>query len=251
MPRKKISDAVRNNILMKSRRRCALCYGLNNDKNVKNGQIAHIDRNNENNTEENLVYLCLDHHNLYDSIFKQTANFNPLELKLYKEKLEKDILINNSSLEKHNINSNVSYNSHDHKFFLQIKDVCLKNDNLNKILNFNFGSQHYYNYFFIDENNSICLTDYFDILENNIDNYFRDKTLKENFEYFCFYLKNAMDIISTNYFFDSNTNFMVIKIYWSEFEKEKAVQQFNEQVSYLKNFYITFNNRAISLGYTN
>jgi hypothetical protein len=252
MPRKKISDTVKNNILVKSRRRCALCYGLDNDTNVKDGQIAHIDRNNENNTEENLAYLCLNHHNLYDSTFKQTVNFTPVELKFYKKKLEEDILTNSFSLEKIVINSNNEfYNSHDHELFLKIKDVCLENNNLNKILNFNLGTSYNCDYFCIDEDNSICLTDYFYILGMDIDNYFRDEALEHNFEWFCFYLKNAMDIISNNYFSESNTNFMIIKKYYNEFERGKVAQQFDEQISYLKNSYIAFYKRAVSLGYAN
>ena len=82
MSRKAVSEKIQAGILCKCRRRCALCFGLDNDFSEKKGQIAHIDRDNTNNNEENLVFLCLDHHNLYDSKFKQTKKLTKKNLKI-------------------------------------------------------------------------------------------------------------------------------------------------------------------------
>jgi hypothetical protein len=74
-------------VLSLSRRRCALCYGLNRDTKIKSGQIAHIDRNNENNSQENLCFLCFEHHDEYDSKTSQRKNFSQEELKKYRSEL--------------------------------------------------------------------------------------------------------------------------------------------------------------------
>jgi hypothetical protein len=58
MTRKAISDEVQNSVLLKSRRRCCLCFWLEGIDNVVKGQIAHLDQNHKNAEEENLVFLC-------------------------------------------------------------------------------------------------------------------------------------------------------------------------------------------------
>ncbi|WP_145358578.1 hypothetical protein [Alienimonas californiensis] len=54
-------------------------------------QIAHIDRDRSNNAEANLVPLCLDHHDEYDSRTSQSKGLLPSELAIYKRKLIADI----------------------------------------------------------------------------------------------------------------------------------------------------------------
>jgi len=87
MARKKINESNESKVLIESRRRCAICFGLNNDFTIKRGQIAHIDQNSSNSNIENLVFLCLEHHDLYDSKTSQSKNFKPKELKEYKKLL--------------------------------------------------------------------------------------------------------------------------------------------------------------------
>lgn len=79
--RKDTSERVETSILMKSRRRCCLCFHLDEDAREKLGQIAHIDHDPSNSTEENLAYLCFDHHSKYDSTTKQHKNYTPGEVK--------------------------------------------------------------------------------------------------------------------------------------------------------------------------
>lgn len=45
------------------------------------GQIAHIDRDASNSTEENGAYLCKHHHDEYDIVAKQSVRVMPEELK--------------------------------------------------------------------------------------------------------------------------------------------------------------------------
>lgn len=87
MARKAIPDRTMTEVLVRSRRRCCLCYGLYRDFDIKSGQIAHIDRNNRNPDFDNLVYLCLDHHDQYDSIRSQSKGFTKGELKYYRDEL--------------------------------------------------------------------------------------------------------------------------------------------------------------------
>src|SRR5215469_3319724 len=65
MPRKPFPPLVQAAVLIHCRRRCAFCFCLENDAGEKAGQLAHIDRNPENNARENAAFLCLEHHSRY------------------------------------------------------------------------------------------------------------------------------------------------------------------------------------------
>ena len=75
-------------ILSKSKRRCALCFFLELSNGVARGQIAHIDRDKTNGVERNLAYLCLEHHDAYDTTPSQSKRFQPQELSQAKDLLE-------------------------------------------------------------------------------------------------------------------------------------------------------------------
>ena len=85
--RRKIPIDTETEILIRSRRRCALCYGLKGDFNEKIGQIAHIDKNRTNDSLDNLAWLCFEHHSLYDSSTSQHKNYQPTEVKRYRDNL--------------------------------------------------------------------------------------------------------------------------------------------------------------------
>ncbi len=88
MSRKAIPEKVERSVLIKSRRRCAFCYFFENDTKRVEGQIAHIDRDKSNHNESNLVFLCLLHHNEYDTRPSQTKRYQPEEAKTAKVSLE-------------------------------------------------------------------------------------------------------------------------------------------------------------------
>jgi len=92
MSRKKILPKTQDSVLKNCRRRCSLCFYFNFDTDIKDGQIAHIDRNNSNNKEENLTYLCLSHHDQYDCKPSQSKRITESELIEAKAKLEEFIL---------------------------------------------------------------------------------------------------------------------------------------------------------------
>lgn len=74
-------------VLIRSRRRCCLCYFWKKDLNQKDGQLAHIDRDHTHSQPDNLAYLCLDHHNEYDAKHLQSKNITPDELRFARTQL--------------------------------------------------------------------------------------------------------------------------------------------------------------------
>ncbi len=79
--------ATEARVLSRSARRCCLCFSLKGDFAEKEGQIAHLDHNPAHGAEENLVFLCLRHHSLYDSRTSQHKNYTILEVTAAREKL--------------------------------------------------------------------------------------------------------------------------------------------------------------------
>lgn len=59
IPKKAIDD-----LLVKSKRRCALCYMIHGDTTPKIGDIAHIEpiSHGGKSTADNLIFLCAQHH---------------------------------------------------------------------------------------------------------------------------------------------------------------------------------------------
>ncbi|RUU46713.1 hypothetical protein EOD08_07880 [Mesorhizobium sp. M6A.T.Ca.TU.002.02.2.1] len=87
MARKPIPKTTQARVLIASRRRCCICYGLNRDTAIKEGQIAHLDHNNSNNEIDNLAFLCLIHHDAYDSTRSQSKGLTIGEVKTFREEL--------------------------------------------------------------------------------------------------------------------------------------------------------------------
>lgn len=92
MPRRKsISPELIASVLVASRRRCCVCFALTNSSAEKKGQIAHLDHDPSNNFVENLVFLCLDHHDQYDSRSSQSKGLTVEEIRRYRTQLEESI----------------------------------------------------------------------------------------------------------------------------------------------------------------
>jgi hypothetical protein len=87
MDRKRTPTDIETAVLTRSARRCALCFGLNHDLAEKKGQIAHVDQNPANFAEDNLAFLCLEHHSEYDSKTKQHKNYTASEVRTFREAL--------------------------------------------------------------------------------------------------------------------------------------------------------------------
>ena len=87
-------------VLVKSRRRCCLCFWLEGIDEVQRGQIAHLDHDRENHNEDNLCFLCTkEHHDDYDSTRSQSKGLQKGEVKHYREELYKEMELRFHALE--------------------------------------------------------------------------------------------------------------------------------------------------------
>ncbi len=86
-----ISKAIVKQVLVASRRRCCLCYFLNNRKTEQKGQIAHVNHDPSNSVFSNLVYLCLNHHDDFDSRNRQSKVYTSGEVTEYRNLLYKKL----------------------------------------------------------------------------------------------------------------------------------------------------------------
>lgn len=87
MVRPTIQTDTVTEVLLRSRRRCCLCFGLDGNFEQKQGQVAHLDQNRNNNSPGNLAFLCLVHHDAYDSRTSQSKGFTIEEARAYREAL--------------------------------------------------------------------------------------------------------------------------------------------------------------------
>ncbi|WP_146050522.1 hypothetical protein [Pseudomonas putida] len=87
MSRAKVTPAVEAELLTKSKRWCALCFGLKGLREEVRGQIAHINRDSSDSRFDNLVFLCMPHHDQYDSKTSQSKNYTQGEVKKYRDQI--------------------------------------------------------------------------------------------------------------------------------------------------------------------
>lgn len=85
--RRAVSTQDEKDVLVKSGRRCCICFALHEDSTVKKGQIAHLDHDPANNSQDNLAFLCLEHHDEYDSKSRQSKGLSVQEVKTYRASL--------------------------------------------------------------------------------------------------------------------------------------------------------------------
>lgn len=85
--RKKIPPDVVADITSACRRRCCICFALDKDDKEKRGQIAHLDHDPSNNAPDNLAFLCLFHHDDYDTRRSQSKGLTIEEVKRYRTEL--------------------------------------------------------------------------------------------------------------------------------------------------------------------
>jgi hypothetical protein len=89
--RKRPTVDVETNVLVLSKRRCCLCYCWDEHKGRRKGQIAHINRKRDDSRFDNLVWLCVEHHDEYDSRTSQSKGITPGELREHRAQLYKEI----------------------------------------------------------------------------------------------------------------------------------------------------------------
>lgn len=119
MTRKSIPGSVESAILRECARRCALCYGLNDDLGQKQGQIAHVNHDASDGRSENLVFLCLPHHDEYDTVRRQTKSITQAEVLAYKEGLAAAVASGEHRLVSATPGVSSKVREHDTKLFLE------------------------------------------------------------------------------------------------------------------------------------
>jgi len=87
MVRKAVPQETQVDVLAACRRRCAICFGLNRDTGIKRGQIAHLDRDASKASFDNLVFLCLEHHDQFDSRTSQSKGLTSDEVRRFRQEL--------------------------------------------------------------------------------------------------------------------------------------------------------------------
>lgn len=85
--RKHLPQESETTVLLLSKRRCCLCFFLDEIKKQRKGQIAHLNHNSSDPRFENLVYLCLEHHSEYDGTTSQSKNYTADEIRKYRNRL--------------------------------------------------------------------------------------------------------------------------------------------------------------------
>ncbi len=85
--RKRLSPKLETAVLTLSRRRCCLCVFLDHRDEKRPGQIAHLNRVRSDNKFGSLAWLCLDHHDEYDSRTSQSKGLTEGEVRHYRDKL--------------------------------------------------------------------------------------------------------------------------------------------------------------------
>lgn len=91
MSRKNLPPEVGTEVLVLCRRRCCICSGLAHDLSIKSGQIAHLDGRPRNNDLDNLAFLCLEHHDQYDTRTSQSKGLTPREVRRFRKELHEII----------------------------------------------------------------------------------------------------------------------------------------------------------------
>jgi hypothetical protein len=64
-----------------------MCFGLRGDLAVKDGQLAHMDRDRTHSVAENLAFLCQECHGVYDKKSNRVLAFTSDEIRHYRDRL--------------------------------------------------------------------------------------------------------------------------------------------------------------------
>ena len=85
--RKYISEQVVVDLLIACRRRCCICYFLDEEKGRTKGQVAHVNHRADDGRPDNLVWLCLNHHDEYDGKTRLSKGLTQGEIRNYRDQL--------------------------------------------------------------------------------------------------------------------------------------------------------------------
>ncbi len=132
--RKSTPKSIETAVLANSARRCALCFHLTGDLSEKHGQIAHLDKDPSNSEEDNLAFLCLSHHSVFDSKTSQHKNYTKEEVKSARSRLYS--LVENGG---YLTSVQPSSADTDRKILADLLDLLPSNGTMEFIRTFDFG----------------------------------------------------------------------------------------------------------------
>jgi hypothetical protein len=78
---------VETQVLSASERKCCICYYTSRNQSPRKGQIAHLNGDASKSEFEDLVWLCLEHHDDFDSTTSQSKGLTPGEVRMYRDRL--------------------------------------------------------------------------------------------------------------------------------------------------------------------
>ncbi len=87
MRRKHLNERLAARVAFASRRRCCLCFGLLDIDEPRKGQVAHLNGDSGDDRFDNLVYLCLDHHDELDGTTSQSKGLISAEVRAHRDRL--------------------------------------------------------------------------------------------------------------------------------------------------------------------
>lgn len=87
----KPTPRIEKEVLVASNRRCCLCYYLRGATEQRRGQLAHLQQDASSSGFDDLVWLCLEHHDEFDSRTRQSKNFTRQEVRHYRDRLYREL----------------------------------------------------------------------------------------------------------------------------------------------------------------
>jgi ribosomal protein L36 len=81
------TKSVETQVLTASQRKCCLCYYLADNRAQRKGQVAHLNKDSSNSEFQNLVWLCLEHHDEFDSKTSQSKGYTSDEIRNWRDRL--------------------------------------------------------------------------------------------------------------------------------------------------------------------
>ncbi len=89
--RKRIPLDIQKQVLLRSRRRCCLCFWLSGIDDVVKGQMAHLDGDPSNHELDNLAFLCFNHHDEFDGRTSTSKGLQLEEVRQWRNELYKEM----------------------------------------------------------------------------------------------------------------------------------------------------------------
>lgn len=86
MASQELDPRLESEVLERSGRRCCICFVIN-DSQAKQGQITYLDGNTQNNTFQNLVFLCSVHYAQYNAQTMQNRSWTIPQVVNLRERL--------------------------------------------------------------------------------------------------------------------------------------------------------------------